>query len=195
MESVFFYCAVVGGTVLVLQTVLIVLGLGHTDTDFAVDHDPGDVLDTSGDHGHGHAGDAFFKILSFKTLVAFVTFFGLGGLACLNSGLKTTSSLAAAIAVGLAALWLVAWLMAALAKLQSTGTLDLRNAVGASAKVYLRIPAKHAAPGKVTVLVQGRSIECKATTSGEEIPTGSAVRVVGLIGPDTLEVLPNAKEA
>ncbi len=196
METVYFYCAVVGGTVLLLQTLMLVFGLSHADTDLDVDTDPGDALDPSGHGGdQGHAADGFFKVLSFKTLVAFVTFFGLGGLACLEAGMKRESTLAAAVAMGLAALWLVAWLMGALGRLQSSGNLDLQNAIGASARVYLRIPARCQGPGKVTVLVQGRSIECKATTSGEEIPTGSAVRIVGLASPDTLEVTPTGMES
>jgi hypothetical protein len=196
METVYFYCAVVGGTVLLLQTLMLVFGLGHADAEFDADTDPGDVLDTGGHGGgHGHAADGFFKVLSFKTLVAFVTFFGLGGLACLEAGMKRGSTLAAALAMGIAALWLVAWLMSALGQLQSSGNLDLQNAVGATGTVYLRIPARRQGPGKVTVVLQGRSVQCKATTADAEIPTGSAVRIVGLASPDTLEVLPTGMES
>ena len=85
---------------------------------------------------------------------------------------------------------LVTFLMRSLARLGSSGTLDLRNAVGAPAAVYLRIPARGQGAGKVTVDVQGRSIQVDALTDGEELPTGARVQVVALVGEDALKVIP-----
>ena len=87
----------------------------------------------------------------------------------------------------LIAVFVVAYIMTGLAKLQSSGNVSLDNAVGTEARVYLRIPAARGGAGKVTVAVQGRSIECKAMTAGPEIPTGAQVRVVAA-GSDTVEV-------
>ena len=69
-----------------------------------------------------------------------------------------------------ASVFLVGFLMASLGKLQSAGNLDLQNAVGRPGKVYLRIPASRAGHGKVTVEVQGRSIEVEAVTPGAAPP-------------------------
>jgi len=201
METLYLLCAVIGGTILVVQTVLLVIGGGHGDGDF----DAGDLHDghfeghVDHDHGHGadhaadHAGDTFLKLLSFKTLVAFVTFFGLGGLACLQAGLSNVPSLAIALGAGTLALYLVGYLMTAMSRLQSKGNIDFRNAVGEHGRVYLRVPGSKEGLGKITLALQGRTVECKAVTRGAAIPSGSDVRVVSVTA-DTLEVEPVGKE-
>lgn len=180
MEQLYIGCAVVGGTVLILQFVLMAFGLFDHDVDvdsvddIAVEHDP---------------SAAFFKMLSLKTIVAFLTFFGLTGMATSKSSLPDPLPLLISIAAGSVALFVVAWLMAAMAKLQSRGNVDLRNAVGATARVYLRVPAGNVGRGKVTVSVQGRSVEAKAFTNGEELPTGAIVEIVAVPTQDTVEVV------
>jgi hypothetical protein len=189
MQTLYFYCAVVGGVILVLQTVLMIFAGTDTDVDTHVDVD-GDVDVHDVDHGGhvGDAGDSFMKVLSFKTIVAFLTFFGLTGLACLEAGVDSTWTFIGSVGAGLAALYIVAWLMALLWKLRSEGNEDLRNAIGTKGKVYLRIPGNEEGIGKVTITVQGRQITRKAVTSGTEIPTGTMVNVVDLIGDTTLKV-------
>jgi hypothetical protein len=197
MSTLYLVCATIGGTILVLQTLLLVMG-GGGETD--ADVDPGDLHDGDvHDAAHGAAQDAaadaaqahlFLKVLSFKTLVAFVTFFGLGGLASLQGGVAAVPTLVIALGAGALALYLVAYLMSALAKLHSKGNLDVRNAVGATGKVYLRVPGSRAGHGKVTVVVQGRKVELKAVTAGAEIATGAEVTVLNTSGADSIEVAP-----
>jgi len=183
MESIYFYCSVVGGAVLVIQTILLLIGLdgGDTDTDFGA---PEADVDADG-------SDAFFKILSIKTLTAFVTFFGLGGMAAGQAGAQPAIALLVAIGAGSVALYLVASLMSGLAKLQAKGNVEIENAVGTTGTVYLKIPAEHHGAGKVTLEIQGRSLQVKAVTGGPELPTGSAVTVVRKCAADTLEVVAN----
>ena len=190
METLYFYCAVVGGTILVLQTALMIFTGADTDVDTDVDVDVDVDMDVdSGDTVHaGDAGDAFVKLLSVKTIVAFLTFFGLTGLACLDADVDTTWTFVASAGAGMVALYLVAWLMSALWRLRSEGNEDLRNAIGTEGKVYLRVPGQNQGIGKVTVHVQGRKITRKAVTGGDEIPTGAMVNVVDLTGDDTLKV-------
>ncbi len=177
MHSVYLLTAVVGGTFLVVQTALLFVGGDGGDGDVDVDSD-----------FDGDESQATFKVLSFKTLVAFITFFGLTGLASSTGGLAPIPTLLTAIAAGVAALYIVAYLMVLLTKLEAKGNVDLRNAVGSSATVYLTVPADNSGAGKVIVSVQGRRLECKAVTSGEEIPTGAEVTVVGTTTSDTLAV-------
>lgn len=196
MQTLYVLCATVGGTILVVQTILLALGGGH---DADSDIDPGDLHDSSfghgsghdsaHDHAHAHEADSFLKLISFKTLVAFVTFFGLAGLASRQAGYAALPALGVAVAAGSIGLYAVAYLMAAMARLQSKGNLDLSNAIGQSGKVYLRVPSERSGRGKVTVSVQGRRVEIKAVTAGPEIPTGTEVRVIGTSAPDTLEVV------
>jgi membrane protein implicated in regulation of membrane protease activity len=179
MDTLFSWSAIVGGTILVVQTILTVIGIGLED----LDSDPGIDTELADATHHG-----IFGVLSFKALVAFATFFGLAGLAAHSSGLSPATSLGIAIAAGLASVWLVASLMRGLAKLQSHGNLDLENAVGKTAEVYIRIPGERTGVGRVHVNVQGRRVECKAMTRGAELTRGTQVRILDLHGDDVLIV-------
>jgi membrane protein implicated in regulation of membrane protease activity len=189
LPDVYLVCALVGGTILVLQTVMMLFGIGG-------DHDAGgDIGPDSGDlsgHDVGHVGDelSFLKWLSLKTIVSSLTFFGLAGIAAGKAGWSPWAGLSVAVAAGTAAVVALAFLMASLAKLQSRGNVDLKNAVGHTARVYLRIPGSRRGTGKITVEVQGRSIEAAASTNGPDIPTGDQVRVLGLVADDTFDVTP-----
>jgi hypothetical protein len=83
---------------------------------------------------------------------------------------------------------LVSVLMRGLRRLTVSGTLDLANAVGLSGSVYLRVPGRGQGPGKVTVEVQGRSMQLEALTDGPEIPTGARITVVAALDGDTVKV-------
>ena len=183
LGDVYLICAVVGGTLLVLQTILMAVG-GHHDGDVS----GGDGLDAT--HADGSVGHdmGMLKWLSLKAVVSSLTFFGLGGLAAQKAGLGPWVGLAISLACGAAAVFVVATLMAGMSRLQSKGNLDLRNAIGAVGKVYLRVPAGRGGSGKVTLEVQGRYVEVEAVTAGPEIPTGQPIRVVAVPAPDTLEV-------
>ncbi|HKB41952.1 MAG TPA: hypothetical protein VKD72_36330, partial [Gemmataceae bacterium] len=82
-EMVYLTCAIVGGTLLVCQFLLGLLGLGdHHDA--AGDHDIHDAgsHDAHGGHGDHDAHNSWFVgVLTFRSLVAALTFFGLAGLA------------------------------------------------------------------------------------------------------------------
>lgn len=178
MTEIYWICAIVGGALMVLQFVLTLVGF---------DHDiEADVAHVDAAHA-GHEGVGVGQ-LSLRTIVAFLTFFGLGGLAATDGGWSPGWSLLLASGLGMGAFYGVGWLMLQLHRLRSSGNIKLANAVGASAKVYLTIPAEKQGHGKVTVVVQGRSIECLAETHGPELKTGSTCRVVSVIGSDTLLV-------
>jgi membrane protein implicated in regulation of membrane protease activity len=173
MSTVFLYCAAIGGTILLLQFLLLLLGAGG-------DHDS--------NHDVGHDQSAFLKLFSVQTLAAFATFFGLVGLATQQAGWSTTAVAATATAAGCASLWLVTTLMRGLGRLQSQGNVDLQNAIGSLASVYLRVPPAGQGHGRVLVTVQGRTIECAAISRGAELPTGARVKVVERHADDTLVV-------
>lgn len=186
MDRVYWIAALVGGAFLVVQTVMIIIGW-----------DDGDGNGGPGGHDHAIEHDSdqgFLKHLSLKTIVAFVTFFGLTGMACQRSGLLPLWTFPISVFAGSIAFFLVGQLLFALARLQSEGSEDLRQCVGTVAKVYLRIPARDSAPGKVTIPLQGRTVECRAFTSGEEIVTGEDVQVIAVIDARTVRVVPLSKD-
>lgn len=177
METVYLGCAAAGGTVLVLQTVLLLFGGGDGEADGVHDHGAGD-----------HDGDPGFTLLSVRTGAAFLAFFGLAGWGALRAGWSPLGALGAASGAGTVSLFAVAALFSLQKKLHSQGNLDPRNAVGKTARVYLRVPGEHGGKGKITVAIQGRTNEYEASTAGAELPTGCEVRIVRQITPDTFEV-------
>lgn len=174
-ETLYLACAVVGGSALVLQVAMALLG-GHHDIDMDIDHD----VDS----------DVFFGVLSLKSVGAFLTFFGLAGWGATGASWGAPLSLLVATAAGLFMLAMVILMLRMQRHLSAVGNLDPELAVGSAARVYLRIPAIGEGAGKVTVSIQGRSIELNATTTGEGIPTGANVYITRMITPDTFEVQP-----
>ncbi len=180
--AIYKYCAIVGGVLVGLQLVLQLLGLG-SDTDVDADH--GDLHGEAGTEGHGNL---FFGILSFKALSAFAGVFGLVGLIVWGS-LGQAARIGTAAGSGLASMFVVAWTMRGLARLSASGTVNVRNAVGANGTVYLRIPGHGVGRGKVTLEIQGRSMEFPAVTDGDTLETGLQVTVEAVEGDDLLKVV------
>lgn len=196
MTTIYSVCAVIGGTVLVCQFLLTLIGIGGDDSgdaDFDGADAPGDGADGHGspDHDHPHHGtNWFFGVLTFRTLVAAVTFFGLAGLAAKNNGAGPMPTLVAALAGGSVALFTVHWLMKSLSKLRAEGTSSPRDAVGCEGTVYVPIPAGRQGLGKVTVSVRSRTMELQARTAESALPTGARVVVVEVVGDEVVEVEP-----
>jgi membrane protein implicated in regulation of membrane protease activity len=189
MDNVFLICAIVGGTLIVCQFLLTLFGMGGGhDADHGGGHDVGHHgVDHA--HGHGdHGSSWFFGMLTLRTVSAFAAFFGLTGMAARQAGLNDLQTLALAIGAGVAAFLIVAWVMRLLHKLNVDGTVRIERAVGCRGSVYLSIPAAKAGLGKVHVNVLSRTMEYQALTSQQDLPIGMPIIVVGVVGPDTVEV-------
>ena len=189
MVTFYLVCFLIGATLMVLQFLLSLLGLGHLH-DFG-GHEAHDVH--ADQHGeHEGEGSWFTSLLTFRTLTAALTFFGLAGLAGYRQwgaeGWPVT--LAVAVAGGGGALLLVGSLMRWLRRQTTSGTVHIDRAVGRSATVYLTVPGQKAGAGKVQVCVQNRTMEYQAVTPDRELPTGAKVVVVGVVNSDTVEVVP-----
>lgn len=186
IKSVYLGCAVLGGVVLLIQTVMTMTGGGDHDVGHA-----GDAPDL-GAAGSGESPDhdTGFGLISIRSVASFFCFFGIVGMYGASAGWSATPTLAAATGAGVLMLLGVAWLFSMQRKLFSQGNVDPKNAVGCTARVYLRIPAAGAGKGKVTVAVQGRTVEYSASTKGAEIQTGSEVKLTRQITEDTFEVEP-----
>jgi len=202
IEKVFLISAILGGAIFLVRLVLFFIGMGHhgMDTDAGVGGDighdvghMGDVgQDVSADHGdlHGHADDteSSFKFMSLQSITAFFMMFGLVGLALSRqSKWPTTLSVFGAVAAGFFSVWVMGKLLSAMARLQSEGTLDIRNAIGQEGTVYLKIPA--AGKGVVQITVQDTLRELTAVSQDKtEIKTGERVVVEDVTGGNILVV-------
>ncbi len=207
MYLVFMVCAILGGTILVCQFVLTIIGMGdHGDASLDVG-DAGDVggigdVGHVGDVGHdvsvdghdaagGHGSTWLFGVISFRTLVAASTFFGLAGLAAQSANLPLVAQLLIALVSGVAAMYGVHFLMRSLYKLSTDGTVRIDRAVGHTGTVYIPISANRKSAGKIQINLQNRLIEYEAITgAAEALPTGAKVVVVAVVGENTLEVEP-----
>ncbi len=216
MEMFFLVCAAFGGTLLVCQALASLVGLGggeggdagHGDVGHAeIDH--GEMGHDAGDHDVGDGGsegghhDAdvedggaawYFGMLSFRAITAGFTFFGLGGLAAYYGGVDSLLNVVIALASGGVALYAVASMMRFLSRLKSDGTVRIERAVGHTGTVYLRVPGQKGGKGKVTLVLQNRTVEVQAVTSQDELPTGTTIKVVAVLSPDTVEVVPTSQE-
>jgi hypothetical protein len=211
LSTIFLIAAVVGGTVLVCQFVLTLLGMGHDGAD--VGHDVGgdfhgdagiggdsmhgDIapqhntsLATAADGDYQHPDSSWlFGILSFRTLVAAAAFFGVAGRAALSAQFSQFASLVIATLVGLCAMYGMYWLMQLIAGLSSSGNERIGNALGRQATVYIPIPAGHKGAGKVQLSMQNRIVEFQAVTDDDAaLKTGETVEVVGIVGNDIVQV-------
>jgi hypothetical protein len=131
-----------------------------------------------GHHGAGEAQDVGLRLFTVRGLVAFFAIGGWVGIALIDVGLPPALACLLALLAGLGALVLIAAILRMSLGLQSSGNLDLDNAIGLIGDVYLRIPANQQGVGKVTIILQGRSIEIDALTEESEgIGTGSQVLV------------------
>ena len=211
MATLFLICAAVGGTILACQLVMTLLGFagdmadmdvpddmgGGGDLDFGGDVDAGGdlALDVDVDADAGGAADHpdtswILGVISFRTLVAAVTFFGLTGMIARGANASPTLQVIVALAGGAAAMFGVYWLMRAIYSMKAEGTVRIGGTVGRHGTVYLRIPGERSGTGKVQLSVQQRTMEYLAMTPGHELPTGTKVRVVNVITSNTVEVEP-----
>lgn len=183
LEKVYFTSAVAGGTFFVFWLVMQIVGAG----------DHGDV-DTDVAHGHASHGDAHgdvdpsFKVLSFQGLSSFFTMFGVVGLALSKNGSSPGVSSIFGTGSGFVMLLAMAWLFMSFKKMQSSGTLVMKNAIGKEGTVYLTIPGD--GTGKVRVAVQDRlQVFDAVSDQKQDIPTGARIKVVGVISGETLSVV------
>lgn len=188
MATIYTVCAVVGGIFLLCQLLMTVIGLDHDHADIT---DIGDDLEIGDDYADAHDSTWFFSVLSFKSLVAALAFFGLGGHAALSAGISPFFSVQCALAAAIIALLFVAWLMRILYRLDAQGNVRIEHCIGEIGTVYLGIPANQAGAGKVTVSVQNRSMEYAAITENEAIDTGARIEVIGIKDFETLLVKQN----
>lgn len=182
--QIYYAIAIVTTFFLFLQLLLMLLGFdGDGDVDFDAD---------VGVDGHGSG----MGVLSVRSVTAFLTGFGWGGVIALRQGLSLVASAAVATLCGAALMATVVVLMRLLYGMRYEGSLDYRNAIGVVGNVYLPIPGDMAGPGQVEVLVQGRLAVVQAfTRSPEKLPNHTPVRVVDTLDQQTLVVEPLAGEA
>jgi len=185
LDWVFAVSAVLGAALLMVRLILMLVGHhGELGADVhSLEHV--EMIQDSG---------VSFQIFSVQGFTAFFLMFGLVGLAVHRQygGEQEQSwvapvSIGAAFVAGAVAFSIMVTLMALMRKLQSSGTLNLQNAVGQEGSVYLTIPA--GAIGKVQVNVQQQQMIFDAVAEDRlEIKTGERVRVKRVVSGNVMVV-------
>ena len=125
-----------------------------------------------------------------RGIVSMLTVFGWAGVAFWEL-MPPLPAILLATVLGLLTLIGMAYLMRAVSRLQASGNIDVENAVGKVAKVYIPIPPAGKGTGKVTITLQEKYSELSAmTTCEQKLATGSFVRVVAVDGTGILLVEP-----
>ena len=177
MGTFFLTCAILGGGILIAQLALSLFGVAHA----GIDHDhPGDH------HGEG------LKLLTVRAIAAGLAFFGVGGMAGMSTAIGVFAAIPLGLLLGAAAMAGTAAATRWMLSLDDDGSVSIQGAVGTTGTVYLPIPGERAGSGKVLLTLQNRTVEYQAVTSqGSTLPTGATILVVDVVGPDTVDVVPD----
>ncbi len=146
-----------------------------------------DVPDNDGDlpspeSGADHGPD-LFKYLSFRNCINYLLGFSACGFMASLGGLHPFVSAVLALSGGFISAIIMYKLMAVFYSLSDAQPLRMQEALGETAKVYIRIGAKRSERGKILLKVKGAQREYSAVTDNEtELRMGTMVRVTDVAG-------------
>lgn len=173
--------AIFASAVFLIQMVMTFIGIGDVDggdADFDLGDGNGDTLDVGG----------ALQLFSVRNIINFLLGVGWGGV-CFSTVIKSPILLSlCALLTGCVFVTIFVFLFKQMRKLEHDGAFKVTDCVGQVADVYLRIPEARKGEGKIQYSFQGSVQELPAVTDGEQIPSGSKVRVVEVIGDHTLLV-------
>ena len=179
--------------VMLLQLVLMIIGVGFgSEADGDIDDgaiDPSAEASPPESNVYKSAGT--FKIFTMRGIVAFFALGGWAGLAALTAGLHPFWAIQISLFVGVCALLLAAIVIRLALRMQTSGNININNAIAQTADVYIRIPSKRTERGKVTMLLQERFVELDAVTDNDtDLMPNSKVEVIAVTQEDCLVVSP-----
>ncbi len=189
-QQIMFIIAVSSTAVMLIFLVLMLIGIDGTDFD-GVDAPDIDVDFVNDEPLSGIGG---LRILTLKGILAFLS---IGAWSAYLFFELTGPFLASLIGIvfGLIAAYLQALAYRAMMKLESSGNMDYKNAIGKTGTVYMRVPKMNSGKGKITVVVQERFAEIDAVTDeDEDILPKTSVVVIGMVDPTTLVIKTNKGE-
>lgn len=198
-----FYCIAIPATlIIVIQTILLMLGMGNGGSGVEVSDTGGldlDGTDISGDisdiaaddagvdigTGDGSAPSDFgaMQLFTLQGIMTFLCVLGWTGVICSGLGLHAAIGAAIGLVLGFLAMLGVAKVLQLSKKLTQSGNIDMKKLLGKTAGVYIPIPAGGSGHGKVTVSTGERYTELDAVTDEDgTIPTGTQVRIIDIRG-------------
>jgi hypothetical protein len=167
-DTFYWFCALAGSGMFVIQFLLTLFGMGDDQDHFDVQN---------------------FKWLTKQTVTGFLMFFGWVGLTCKKEFVMTsTFSAVCAVAGGLIAVVATALIFKMAKKLRSPGAVfRLEEAIGKEAFVYQRIPKNGL--GKISISLNNLTHEIDAMAH-EEISSFTQVQIVKTMDDKIVIVVP-----
>jgi len=178
IQQIFWAIAIVFSFLFLIQFLLSLIGLDFDDVD----------VSAPSDGGGGISVDADFNLISVRSIIAFFSMFGWAGVLLLNAGKAIWTAVVLSSVSGFVGMFVVAYLLYQLSKLDESGTTDLTDALFETGEVYLSIPPAKSGPGKVHLKLKGALKELDAITEGNGLPTGASVRILEVLDNNTLLV-------
>lgn len=181
-STVYFLMGATGSLLFLIRLgTMLIFGGDGGDTD----------LDVDGDGGvEAHGGS--FTLFSMLSILSFMMGAGWLGLACrMEWGFGPLSAAVMASAFGFFLMLLSSVGMFQMKKLNQVGQYDVRHCVGKIGRVYQRVPGKGQGRGQVQVTVDQRQLTLPAVSTGGEIESFAAVKIVEVQESDTLVVEKN----
>ncbi|MEM1060251.1 MAG: hypothetical protein AAGK14_13485 [Verrucomicrobiota bacterium] len=178
IEQLFYCVGIVATLVAFLVVILTFLG-----SDFGMDTEI--EFDAEAENPSG------LKFLSVHTIAIFLVGLGWVGGSVMGTTGSASLALLAGGGAGLAGAVLIFYLLSKMRSFDERFNMDLSNAVGQTAKVYIPIPANRGGEGQVELTFQGRyRVMAAVTSSGVPLEAQTPVLVVDLAEDNVLVVRP-----
>jgi membrane protein implicated in regulation of membrane protease activity len=104
-------------------------------------------------------------------------------------GLSNVLTVIISVVFGFIAMVIISLLFYFITKLAESGNSNSKNAIGKTGKVYIPIKANSINTGKIQISYDGSLREVNAITKGsEDLVTGTLVKVIDILGENTLIV-------
>lgn len=191
IEKVFWLIAIPSSVIFIIQMVLSFTGIGGGATDPGAEIPDMQTSVTAGpdiSHSNDDAGPGF-SFFTLPNFIAFFTVFSWSGLAFNNAGLSIVITVTLSVLIGIIAMLIISSLFYFTMKMADSGNVSVKNAIGATGKIYLPIKASKGNVGKVQVTFQGSIREMQAVTmQDKDLPTNTIIKVTGLADENILIV-------
>ncbi|TNF08794.1 MAG: hypothetical protein EP317_02265 [Bacillota bacterium] len=181
-QQVSFVVAVTASVIMLIFLLLMIIGVDDTDFD-GIDGPDIDVI-----NDEPLIGFSGLRILTLRGILVLISM-GAWTSFLLEPIMHWAFAVIIGVVIGAVSALLVALAFKASLKLESTGNLDYKNAIGKDATVYIRVPKNRSGKGKITLNMQERFVEVDAVTEDlEDLMPKTSVTILDVIDETTLKV-------
>ena len=172
--------------IFIIQSILTFIGADAGDGGIDTDVDTG--FDTEAADAAVEGGT---NLYTFRNFVNFILGFGWSAILLQERITSIPVLIIVSVIIGAALVTLVMYLFKWLSGMQQSGNINLfKAAVGCNGSVYLTIPGQRQGEGKVQLSINNSVREYNAVTDGDTLKTGTQIRVVEVLSPETVLVEP-----